>query len=141
MFHDVTWARHSKQAFSALENNVAPIRSRRYFAQHSASCPHRCCAITVASLPPKTILSVFLPYSFVLPYIRKTKGRRRGKESDNERCSIEPTQVLGTWGTFIGIFAKGGEWWRRMRFGSRRSFVILLPKQNYPKSVISFLAD
>jgi hypothetical protein len=92
--------------------------------------------IAVASLPPKTILSVFLPYSFVLPYKRKTKGRRRGKESDNERCSIEPTQVLGTWGTFIGIFAKGGEWWRRMRFGSRRSFVILLPKQNYPKSVI-----
>ena len=44
--------------------------------------------------------------------------------------------MLGTWGTFIGIFAKGGEWWRRMRFGSRRSFVILLPKQNYPKSVI-----
>ena len=32
MFHDVTWARHSKQAFSALKNNVAPIRSRRYFA-------------------------------------------------------------------------------------------------------------
>ena len=96
----------------------------------SASCPHRCCAIAVASLPPKTILSVFLPYSFVLPYIRKTKGRRRGKESDNERCSIEPTQALGTWGTFIGIIAKGGEWWRRMRFGSRRSFVILLPKQN-----------
>ena len=70
------------------------------------------------SLPPKTILSVFLPYSFVLPYKRKTKGRRKGKESDNERCSIEPTQALGTWGTFIGIFAKGGEWWRRMRFGS-----------------------
>ena len=93
-------------------------------------------AIAVASLPPKTILSVFLPYSFVLPYKRKTKGRRRGKESDNERCSIEPTQVLGTWGTFIGIIAKGGEWWRRMRFGSRRSFVILQPKQNYPKSVI-----
>ena len=103
--------------------------------------PPRRCAITVASLPPKTILSVFLPYSFVLPYKRKTKGRRRGKESDNERCSIEPTQVLGMWGTFIGIIAKGGEWWRRMRFGSRRSFVILLPKQNYPKSVIRFLAD
>ena len=101
---------------------------------------HRC-AIAVASLPPKTILSFFLPYSFVLPYIRKTKGRREGKGSDNERCSIEPTQVLGTWGTFIGIFAKGGEWWRRMRFGSRRSFVILQPKQNYPKSVIRFLAD
>ena len=88
------------------------------------------------TLPPKTILSVFLPYSFVLPYKRKTKGRRRGKESDNERCSIEPTQALGTWGTFVGIIAKGGEWWRRMRFGSRRSFVILQPKQNYPKSVI-----
>ena len=94
------------------------------------------CNSCCTSLPPKTILSVFLPYSFVLPYKRKTKGRRRGKESDNERCSIEPTQVLGTWGTFIGIFAKGGEWWRRMRFGSRRSFVILQPKQNYPKSVI-----
>ena len=91
-----------------------------------------CCT----SLPPKTILSVFLPYSFVLPYKRKTKGRRRGKESDNERCSIEPTRAVGTWGTFVGIFAKGGEWWRRMRFGSRRSFVILQPKQNYPKSVI-----
>ena len=94
------------------------------------------CNSCCTSLPPKTILSVFLPYSFVLPYKRKTKGRRRGKESDNERCSIEPTQVLGTWGTFIGIFAKGGEWWRRMRFGSRRSFVIMLPKQNYPQSVI-----
>ena len=44
--------------------------------------------------------------------------------------------MLGTWGTFIGIIAKGGERWRRMRFGSRRSFVILLPKQNHPKSVI-----
>ena len=44
--------------------------------------------------------------------------------------------MLGTWGTFIGIFAKGGEWWRRMRFGSRRSFVILQLKQNHPKSVI-----
>ena len=94
------------------------------------------CNSCCTSLPPKTILSVFLPYSFVLPYKRKTKGRRRGKESDNERCSIEPTQALGTWGTFVGIFAKGGEWWRRMRFGSRRSFVILQPKQNYPKLVI-----
>ena len=83
----------------------------------------------IAPLPPKTILSVFLPYSFVLPYKRKTKGRRKGKESDNERRSIGPTQVLGTCGTFIGIFAKGGEWWRRMRFGLRRSFVILQPKQ------------
>ena len=93
------------------------------------------CNSCCTSLPPKTILSVFLPYSFVLPYKRKTKGIRRGKESDNERCSIEPTQALGTWGTFVGIFAKGGELWRGMRFGSRRSFVILQPKQNYPKSV------
>ena len=30
MFHDVTWARHSKQVSSALEKNVAPIRSRRF---------------------------------------------------------------------------------------------------------------
>ena len=30
MFHDVTWARQSKQAFSALEKNIAPILSRRF---------------------------------------------------------------------------------------------------------------
>ena len=34
MFHDVAWARHSKQACFALYNNVAPIRSRRFFKQH-----------------------------------------------------------------------------------------------------------
>ena len=45
MFHDVTWARQSKQASSALENNVAPIRSRRYFTKRSASCPHPCLAV------------------------------------------------------------------------------------------------
>ena len=45
MFHDVTWARQRKQASSALENNVAPIRSRRYFTKRSASCPHPCLAV------------------------------------------------------------------------------------------------
>ena len=34
-FDDVALARQSKQASSALENNVAPIRSRRHFAQRS----------------------------------------------------------------------------------------------------------
>ena len=34
-FVDVAMARQSKRAFSALENNVAPIRSRRHFSQRS----------------------------------------------------------------------------------------------------------
>ena len=42
MFHDVTWARHSKQASSALENNVAPIRSRRNFSQRSPAMQPIC---------------------------------------------------------------------------------------------------
>ena len=45
MFHDVTWARQRKQASFALENNVAPIRSRRYFTKRSASCPHLCLVV------------------------------------------------------------------------------------------------
>ena len=56
MSHDVTWAQQSKQASSALENNVAPIRSRRYFTQRSASCPHRCLDVARYALTSLTLL-------------------------------------------------------------------------------------
>ena len=56
MFHDVTWARQSKQASSALENNVAPIRSRRYFTKRSASCSHPCLAVARYAFTSLTLL-------------------------------------------------------------------------------------
>ncbi|MBQ2538788.1 MAG: hypothetical protein II555_01570, partial [Bacteroidales bacterium] len=57
----------AEQASSALENNVATIRLRRFFKQRSASCLHLCLAVAERHSP-----DAFLTFDSVVSNLLET---------------------------------------------------------------------